>query len=326
MRQKTFDMQRMINYVLDVASSMCAPVRDEQIQQARQTSNMVDQLRQIFSILEDMSLDLSNFKLRSLRPYLMSISVEYEREKFAQMLNDGTIQLVRTTAWLNKSADKLCQVAAQRNPERVQPQKNNKPTCDAVYEDALVSLLSESQPIIDIESLPETLTLDARRMADFQNEVQATTIVAALLMLARNFGSASAQTLADLGSTLFTMLQDHATSIDHLAAEIERAVNVKPERREMVRTMVDKTVSHSDTVYSLLLRRVGMVIKSTIQSGNFVSDAVLTSNGLEHVRTNLQALAAKIQRLAHHNKKVYGTWYDQIINEALDKHSEDTTD
>jgi uncharacterized membrane protein len=324
-RQKSFNMQRMIDYVLDTASSMCAPVRDEEIQKARESNSMIDQIKQIFTILEDMNMDLANFRLRSLRPHLMSISVEYEREKFAQMLNNGTIQLVRTKTWLNASADKLCQVAAQRNPEQVLPERNNKPTHDAVYEDALVSLLSQSEAITAIEALPETLALDARRMADFQNEVQAITIVAALLMLARNFGSASAQTLTDLAATLFTMLQDPTTSIDHLAAEIERAVKVKPERREMVRTMVDKTVSHTDTVYSLLLRRVGMVIKSTIQNKTFVTDAVLTSNGLEHVRTNLQSLAIKIQRLAHHNKKVYASWYDEIMKEALDQHAQDTT-
>lgn len=318
MRQGSFDIQAMIHYVLDTMTSMCAPVRDEEIQKVR-TSNdsMIEQIRQVISILDNMSLDLANFRLRSLRPHLMSMAVEYERDKFASMLNDGTIQLVRTKAWLTQSADKLCQVAAQRNPEGVQPQKNNKPSHDAIFEDAFVSLLCQPQPITQLEQVPETLTLDAKRMAEFQNEVQATTMVAALIMLARNFGSASPQTLSDLAVKLFTMLEDGSTGIDNLASEIERSVNVRPERREMVRTMVDKTVNHNDTVYSLLSRRVAMVIKSTVQNNKFVTDAVLSSNGLEHVRGHLQSISLKIQRLAHHHRKVYASWYSEIITEAL---------
>ncbi|KAI8636027.1 T-complex protein 11-domain-containing protein [Parasitella parasitica] len=316
----SFNIQSMIHYVLDTMASMCAPVRDEEIQKVRASSeSMTEQIKQVIEILENMSLDLSNFRLRSLRPHLMSMAVEYERDKFASMLNDGTIQLVRTKTWLSQSTDRLCQVAAQRNPEGIQPQKNNKPSHDAIFEDAFVSLLCQPQPIDRIEQVPETLALDAKRMADFQNEVQATTMVAALIMLARNFGSASPQTLSDLAVKLFTILEDGSTTIDNLVSEIELSVNVKPERREMVKTMVDKTVSHNDTVYTLLSRRVALVIKSTVHNNAFVTDAVLSSNGLEHVRSHLQSISLKIQRLAHHHRKVYASWYDEIITEALNE-------
>lgn len=320
MRQNSFDIHGMMEYILNVMSNMCAPVRDDEIKELKSSTNIMEQIQSVLHLLEDMSLDLANFRLRSLRPHLMSMAVEYEREKFADMLNSGQIQLVRTKAWMTQSASRLCQVAAQRNPEGVRPEKNNKPTHDSIFEDAYVSLLVQQQPISSLEMLPETLSMDAKRMADFQNEVQAVTIVAALLMLARNFGSASPQALTDLGLKLFTMLKDPTTAIDNLSTEIERAVNVRPERREMVRTMVDKTVSHSDTVYSLLSRRVATVIKTTIQNNTFVTDAVLSSNGLQHVRSNLQAVAHKILRMTHHHRKVYASYYDDIITSALNEH------
>ncbi|KAG2234598.1 T-complex protein 11-domain-containing protein [Thamnidium elegans] len=319
MRQRTFDLKSMMEYVLGVMADMCAPVRDVEIQVLRQDNNLMQQMPTVLHLLEDMSLDLANFRLRSLRPHLMPIAVEYEREKFASMLNTGQIQLVRTQSWLTQSASKLCQAAAERNPERVRPEKNNKPTHDSVFEEAYVSLLVQSLPV-SVQTLPETLFMDAKRLHQFQNDVQAVTIVAALLMLARNFGSASPQALSDLGSKLFTMLEDPATAIDHLAAEIESAVNVRPERREMIRTMVDKTVSHSDTVYSLLSRRVASVIKLSIQNNTFVTDAVLASNGLQHVRSHLQAIAHKILRMTHHHRKVFASYYDEIIKTALHEH------
>ncbi|GAA5805691.1 hypothetical protein HPULCUR_011214 [Helicostylum pulchrum] len=319
MHQHTFDMDSMMDYVLGVMSDMCAPVRDIEIQTLRQDPNIMHQMPTVLHLLEDMSLDLANFRLRSLRPHLMPIAVDYEREKFASMLNTGHIQLVRTRSWLTESASKLCLAAAERNPEGVRPEKNNKPTHDSIFEDAYVSLLVQADPV-SADTLPETLLMDAKRIHQFQNDVQAVTIVAALLMLARNFGSASPQALSDLGSKLFTMLEDPSTAIDHLATEIERAVNVRPERREMIRTMVDKTVSHSDTVYSLLSRRVASVIKLSIQNNAFVTEAVLASNGLQHVRSQLQAIAHNILRMTHHHRKVFASYYDEIIKAALHEH------
>lgn len=318
MKQKSFDIQRMMNYVIEIMSNMCAPVRDVEIQELKSNNNLMEQIKRTLDLLQDMSLDLANFRLRSLRPHLMSMAVEYEREKFATMLKNGDIQLVRTKVWLRESAIKLCQVAAQRNPEGIQPEKNNKPTHDSIFEDAYVSLLVQSQVIDSVDLLPETLGLDAKRISEFQNEVQATTIVAALLMLARNFGSSSSQVLNDLGSKLFTMLEDPTTTIDNLSAEIENTVNVRSDRKEMIRTMVDKTVSHTDTIYTLISRRVASVIKSTMQNNKFVTDAVLASYGLQHVRSHLQSISHKVLRMTHHHRKVYSTYYDEIITMALD--------
>jgi hypothetical protein len=318
MRQNSFDINGMMHYVLDIMSNMCAPVRDVEIQEIRGL-NIMEQIQEVLTSLENMSLDLANFRLRSLRPHLMSMAVEYERGKFAEMLMNGQIQLVRTQSWLGHATTKLCQAAAQRNPEGIQPEKNNKPTHDSIFEEAFVSLLTQQQVIDSLDVLPETLRMDAKRMAEYQNEVQAITIVAALLMLARNFGSATSQQLADLSSKLFTMLEDPTTTIDNLATEIERAVNVRPERREMIRNMVDKTVSHTDTVYSLLSRRVSSIIKSTIQNNKFANDAVLSSNGLQHVRSSLQSISHKILRMIHHHRKVYASYYDEIITKALDQ-------
>ena len=324
LQQNTFDMQGLMNYVIDIMSKMCAPVRDVEMQALKSNTHLMDQIKQALNLLEDMSLDLANFQLRSLRPHLMSMAVEYEREKFAALLNSGQIQLVRTSAWLSQSAVKLCQTAAQRNPEGGQP--NNKPTHDAVFEDAYVALLVQPQLIDSVQVLPETLSLDAKRMAVFQNEVQAMTVVASLLMLAKNFGSTNPHALSQLGNTLFTMLEDPATSIDHLSTEIERAVHVRPERRDMVRCMVDKTMSHTDTVYSLLSRRVATVIKSTIQNNTFVTDAVLASHGLQHVKSHLQSISLQILRMTHHHRKVYASYYDEIITKALQEHLSSSTE
>ncbi len=85
----------------------------------------------------------------------------------------------------------------------------------------------------------------------------------------------------------------------------------------MIRNMVDKTLSHTDTVYSLLSRRVASVIKSAIQNKQCVNDRVITSNGLEHIKNNLQLLSQRIITLTQFHRQVYAPWYDEMISEAL---------
>ncbi|KAG0183078.1 hypothetical protein DFQ29_000081 [Apophysomyces sp. BC1021] len=291
----TFELDKVIQYVLDVMRQICAPIRG------------------ILETLEEMSFDLINFRLRALRPHLIPIAVEYEQTKFAEALRQGNVGLAKTRSWLQSATHRLHEVAMQRNPEGVQPAKN-RPTPDVILDDAFVSILTSAE-LCTRTTCPETILLDVDRLAAYQNEAQATTMVAALVMLAKNFGSS--ENLEALAEKLFVMLQDHSTDIDHLATEIERNISTSPERRPMIRSMVDKTLSHSDTVYTLLARRVGSVIRSQLQTGQFASREILTSYGLDNVRKTLKELCGRMMVLVRYHRQVYAPWYDEIISDEL---------
>lgn len=312
-KQNTFDLDRTLQYVVHIMSQICAPVRDEAIRAIGEMDDPVQRLRAILETLDEMALDLSNFRLRSLRPHLIPIAVEYERSKFAESLSNNTVGLARTRAWLQQAVRRMNEVATQRNPEGV-PTPTPTLRADAVFEDAFITLLTSPQ-IIDATTCPETLAMDVDRMRVYQNEIQSITIVAALVMLAKNFGHTG--DLNELTKKLFIMLQDRSTTIDNLASEIERTVQVSPERKPMIRAMVDKTVSHSDTVYSLLMRRVGSVIRGQLQSGKFATREVLLSYGLEYVRKPLESLSTRVAILGRHHRQVYATWYDDIIADEI---------
>lgn len=304
----------MLRYIVDIMQQICAPARDEGIAAIRRIGDRVQRLRAIMEMLDEMALDLANYRLSALRPYLIPIAVEYERSKFADALRNNAVGLANTRKWLKRTIRRLTDAASQRNPENVQPEKRNKPRPDAVFEEAFVSLLVDPEPI-SRATCPETLLLDVDRMAAYQNEVQACTMVAALVMLAKNFGHRG--DLRAFADRLFVMLEDGATTIDHLAVEIERAV--REERRPMVRAMVDKTLHHSDTVYSLLSRRVGSVIRTQVQTGQFATPEILASYGLEHIRKPLQQLCKRVMLLARHHRQVYAPWYDEIIADGLEE-------
>ncbi|KAI7851859.1 T-complex protein 11-domain-containing protein [Circinella umbellata] len=312
-KQKIFDLDEKLQYVIQVMRQICAPVRDEAIEAIGDIDNNVHKLRAILEMLDNMALDLGNFRLRSLRPHLIPVAVEYEQSKFAESLSQGQVGLAKTRAWLQQAKKKLVDVANERNPENV-PTSNdshlsNNP--NTVFEEAFISLLISSE-MISPSWCPETILLDVERITQYQNELQSITIVAALVMLAKNFGHVG--DLNALAGKLFIMLEDGNTTIDNLALEIERNVRIIDEqRRPMIRAMVNKTVSHSDTVYSLLMRRVASVVRTQLNAGKFATREVLTSYGLECVRKPLEQLCVRVMILGRHHFQVYSQWYNDIL-------------
>lgn len=313
LHQKSFDLDAMIRTVLGFMSQLCAPVRDNDVAAIAQIANRAHQVKAIMELLDQMGLDMANFQLRALRPHLLPIAANYEQEKFSSALQQGQVSLVNTRRWLREAARRLVDAANQRNPEQVQPQEKIQPA--AVYDEAMVSLFSMTSAL-QPETCAETLYLDIGRLNAFINETQRVTIVAALVMLARNFGHTGH--LDELTQKLFIMLADDSTKIDHLAAELAESARISPERRPIVHAMINKTLKHTDTVYSLLSRRVSSVLRASIQKEEFVTHDVLASYGLESVQDELKRLSDKITRLASHNRQVYATWYDDIIQEELD--------
>eukprot|EP00158_Paraphelidium_tribonemae_P007396 Partr_v1_DN28232_c0_g1_i1_m76360 putative t-complex 11 len=181
----TFNFQPYLEFIVERMLQLCAPIRDREIRAISSLENLVDQVKAIMKSLDDMKLDLANFRLRALRPHLMGQAVEYERSKFKQALEQNIIGLDKTSAWLGNAAAKLINEAAARNPENVD-HPSNRVRFDIIYFDALTSLLfspDDHKP----NDLAETLVLDRERIFGFQNEIQALTIVAALTMLTRNF-------------------------------------------------------------------------------------------------------------------------------------------
>ncbi|KAI9264046.1 T-complex protein 11-domain-containing protein [Phascolomyces articulosus] len=307
-KQKVFDLERKLQYVLHVMRQICAPVRDEAIEKIGEMDNNIHQLRAILEMLDDMALDLGNFRLRSLRPHLIPVAVEYEQSKFAESLAKGKVGLAKARSWLQTAKKRLIDVANERNPEDV---PSSSPSTNAIFEEGFISLLT-SPEIISASWCPETMLLDVERITRYQNEMQSITIVAALVMLARNFGHVD--NINEFSAKLFIMLEDDATTIDNLSLEIERNVRmIDEQRRSMIRAMVDKTVSHSDTVYSLLMRRVASVVRTQLNSGKFATREVLASYGLECVRKSLEQLCERVMVLGRHHFLVYSRWYDEIL-------------
>lgn len=232
-----------------------------------------------------------------------------------------------TKAWLDNSAKNLREVAAARNPEGVDI-PDNRIRYEEIYNDALLDIIFSSN-IIDPDTIAETLSLDAERLFGFQNEAQAITIVAALMMLSKNLSDGFRRDEAShkqVKDTLFVLLKDSDTTIHNLSIQIVSSINAslaklnrKPlteEQEKIIDKMVDKTLSFKDTIYLMLNRRIMSHVKNQLTTGIFKKEA-LASHGLDIVQVELEDLSKRVLLLAKHNKEVYAKYYDNIIKAAL---------
>ncbi|GET00023.1 T-complex protein 11-domain-containing protein [Rhizophagus clarus] len=322
-----YNIRNCIVYITNTMLQICAPVRDEQIQELKNVTDLAEIFKRILEILDQMRLDLANYRVKAFRSYLKEHAVDYERRKFELALKSNRLTLDRTRTWLTPTIDSFLRTVAERNPENVylpQHKHNHGIKFDQVYNEALVSFIFQ-QSIIDKNSCPETFLLDVERLWNFQNEGQAITIVAALLMLTKNVATNQANFSSDddnlpkLKDTLFVLLLDGDTTIDNLTAEILNYLpsSLSSETQSLVKSMVSKTLSQSDKVFSLLSRRIQGVVKQHLQTGQFPKKETLAQYGVLTVAKELEQLSKKICVLGRYNREVYASWYDTVIKEHL---------
>ncbi|KAF9173723.1 hypothetical protein BGX21_006414 [Mortierella sp. AD011] len=100
------DVHTLFRFLGDSLKGHCAPMRDPLVEAMVETAvdhdNIVRGIRMCFEILEWMKLDIANHQLRTLRPWLLDNSVDFERKYFIEHLaRSGTIH--RTKEWFKRS-------------------------------------------------------------------------------------------------------------------------------------------------------------------------------------------------------------------------------
>ncbi|KAI9366898.1 T-complex 11 [Zopfochytrium polystomum] len=349
---KTLDLKGLLSFVITKMSQLCAPIRDQAVRDLNASLNavagsadFVGVIEGILGLLDDMKLDLANFRLQSLKPHLKDVAVEYERGHFKTALESGSVTLDRTKEWLSRSVRLQEEVARARNPEGIAIPENRVRYTDA-FHDAILGLVfgwngsavvkdsaageaSTSAPDTD-GALPETLVMDAVRLNKFQNEAQKLVIIAALIMLSQNIVTeirGDKAFVIGLKENLLALLNDpEGLTLDNLSLQVVAKISeILLQRRNkqlgedkvaLIKTMVEKTMSTKDPVFNLVRRRVMAAIKAHIVTGTFKREG-LDRAGLEPVRTELESFSYKVSVWVRFNGEVYTEYYDSILKELI---------
>lgn len=274
--RKVYDVKGALESVLGLMAKLCAPVRDPAIRQIQQdlsliTGNPLQQtpvptpsrteaasatsatpkdlvsvLQDILELLEEMLMDLANYRLMVARPSLEKQAIPYEQHAFKTSLENGEITLDATTAWLEASAASLARAAAISTtttaatatasssspapPESAasssSPSTSKTNRHYEVYVNAVLDLLYSKTPLelASRAEFPETFVLDQARLTRYQNELQALALIAVVWNISLNVQPPLRdEGQQELKQTLFRLMESANTSKDTLAEAIIEA-------------------------------------------------------------------------------------------------------
>ena len=343
MKNNAFDLHKTTSYIASKMLQLCAPVRDAEIRSIETSKSLGVALVSILDILQSMKLDMANFRLESIKPYLKNEAVNFERNKFKAALEKGSISLEKTILWLGSSVNSIKETADQRNPEQLESLDLNI-KFSRVLDQAFLGLFF-APTALEPASLAETLIGDVKRLFGFQNEFQGIAITAAVAHLAQNLVPAfknQSQAMKELTKKMFDLLQGPSTSlatISNLIIEManelmhhqgrvkanlsnltsspvqQQLCELSAEKVQLVRSMVDKTLSLKDPFLSVILRRIEKITRLYLQDDS--KKLSYASNGLLLVQSELENLLERIGILVKHNRNVFAHYYDNIISQLL---------
>ncbi|KAG0031399.1 hypothetical protein BGZ81_001307 [Podila clonocystis] len=261
--RNVFDVHGAIETVLEMMSKLCAPVRDARLQKIQENlsqvsssfapvseplrfssesgNDFVSVLQDVLELLDDMLMDLANFRLMAARPSLEKQAIPYEQKAFKQSLENKEVTMDNVRMWLQKAADVEIEssVASGSTPGSGSVQSPNSPASSVtpatwtaaftptkmlfnrhfvVFARAMFNLLFSAELIDMQENFPETFNLDRDRLVRYQNEIQALVLTAVLIQIGQtNAPPLQEAEQVELKDNLLALMEKPDTSIETLA-------------------------------------------------------------------------------------------------------------
>ncbi|VDO15192.1 unnamed protein product [Rodentolepis nana] len=161
--------------LVNMLAQWCAPVRDLDVARLRSISDPIEFFRQAFALLELMHMDLANFTIQEMRPYIRQQAGQYEREKFDSLLevqrNAGIDGLAITRLWIRDAYKKLLNTSGE-----------SETTPNNILREAYLALLTWP----DNHDLPETVAVDAKRIYELSDCLGRTVTLASVILVVCN--------------------------------------------------------------------------------------------------------------------------------------------
>ncbi|KAK3245517.1 hypothetical protein CYMTET_44919 [Cymbomonas tetramitiformis] len=328
-------------------ASLWVEAKAEELDEKCQDKTWEGHLPEIFEYINDklnmLSLDVMNFQLRMMAGFLKVHGARYERDKFTDMLQKGETSLKVTTEWLEQqrtaittsefftASEKLVCLRSRSGPASP-PSTSQVAETDTrsflLHRYGIMSLL-QHPTALDASTCPEILHLDLKNLVQFQNSLQAWTLVGALMMFASQMLGTKGVVLSpdktrQLKSGLFQMLNHPLGNIRSLqefllkffvmVLEEEGIAAMSDTETAMVRRMAEKTASTQDTFYQTmnktLLKTMWAYLRHPTQEE---AEAALNSCQLI-VKDEITSSCKLLGRIVSHNFDVHRATVYRILN------------
>ncbi|XP_074653852.1 T-complex protein 11-like protein 1 isoform X2 [Tubulanus polymorphus] len=325
---EVLDFHYYADFVISIMSRMCAPVRDENIADLREITEIVPLFREIFSVIDLMKMDMANFTIQQMRPYIQQHSVEYERKKFQEFLKqqqendmDG---LVFTKDWLQKTYDKVEMTSQNALLEASAPVPMVTPA--SILNEAYLELLAWDER----RTFPETMVMDEGRILDLKDKTQQLTMVSAILLVTYNMAGAGIAGITGFKTKLkneINILLDEVPEYeleskiegvgDHVIRQVNECLHkhgfqeMDASKQKSLKGQIKDVLDKNHPVRRLLYSRVIDFIRQVLTTCK--SEPMKIPPGLSAVEPELSAVCGHFCRLMSHNRSVFGLYYADIM-------------
>ncbi|XP_034540763.1 T-complex protein 11-like protein 1 [Notolabrus celidotus] len=326
------DISQLSQFIIGMMSTLCAPCRDQAVNKLKEITDIIVLLKEIFSVLDMMKVDMANFAVSSIRPYLMQQSAEYERSKFQDFLEKQPNALDYTEKWLENSA---------RSLRESRPTGSNCASSDPsslcileVHNNAYLLLLKWDHAS---DPFPETVLMDQVRLQEMQQESEQLVLLSSILLIVyTSTGDAISGLpglmetlkntinimLADMHTPSFSVHEALATIGEKLCADLSQCLSqhghppLSAEQQSTLRGQISATIQTDNTVHKLIDSRVQSYLLASLESSQRKTPPPLPG-GLTPVSRELQELAVRFSRLVNFNKLTFSPFYKRILHKIL---------
>lgn len=322
------DFQRYAQYVLSVMARLCAPVRDEQIRQLTQSSDVIELFKGIVELIELMKLDMANFTISQMRPHIVQHSVEYERQKFNEFLEMqskmGCDGLTNTRHWLKSTCDEY-------DESSIVDQDRNK-SIDQVIRCAYVRLLKNHN---SIGVFPETLAIDQDVILVLRQKLHTCILTgSALLIVGAAIPTLQSNSelkqrlkqhllllLNNAGSNRTTDLDQLTGVADYMISELTKSIDLSQSLTDdkvtsLKQQLVD-LANPDNRVRTVIQRRVSEFVEQALSSKS--GNQLQIPTGLNVLQDELMELVGCLIKVVSFNMSVFGDQYAKLVDNYLAK-------
>ncbi|XP_055508930.1 T-complex protein 11-like protein 2 [Leucoraja erinacea] len=329
------DIHKLADYIITLMGKFCAPVRDDEVKKLKSLSEIVPLFREIFHVLDLMTMDMVNFTIQYIRPHVQQCSVDYERSKFQDFLNKQPNALDHTTQWLKES---IAEVSALWPSEPSSSGTNGSSSLSlspsSVLNNGYLKLLQwnyNSKPV------PETLLTDQSRLQKLQQRLNEQRLVAYLMLIICNIGGATLSSLPDfcdkvkrvimvllegMNDKNFNLEETLKTISVKVCSEISQALvergypELNNENQGNLTGQICNIKEEGNPVRTLINNRIELYMKNMLSVEN-QQKSIPVPGGLEPIQAELEEIGSQYVCIVKYNRQVYGPFYSGILRKLL---------
>ena len=328
-----FSYDKFFSFMNTILPKLCAPARDSDVKDLAENPSQdpIKQLARLYYVIDLLLLDHLNFMLQRFGPKLIEGSVDYERRSFATRLEDRFPN--KMLAWWKAAVAKMKEEPSRRGVEGTSNAAARMPA-DRIYIQGLVGLAIATTKLQDGE-IPETLELDAERLARIRSDVLRLITVSSILLTAKNLLRRDVRSLWKLESQrMWDLPFSSPTAAFVSVIESRYALPLTTKQQltgTITRLLTDARAGEvSHAVMKVLLKKIHTHVLARLTASSAeerirtstTASEVLGSSGMSESVARIGDIVNELGRVADVDREAHGKWYDEVAQRATEESNE----